>query len=763
MSGRKRMFDELSKAPPWVGRRLERRLSESEEVRLCFVSDMEAGGRYAPEALVVTDDRVLAVSREHEGLRKEVSLGQVALVTIKRFMGNGLFVLTTWRENVEVLRFSASLAAEAEELKQRFEEHLMSRVIGHHPDENRDKLEHRDEEEVTAEALEEGRQRCPKCGRLLPPDREICSACLDKRTVLRRMLSYVRPYKSMLVVAGVLTVSLALVQCVMPRLTRTIIDEAIVPRDMRMLGIVVAFIAGLFLVRAAVAAVRRLVNANLAQNVVYDLRHAVYSHLQRLSMSYHDKQSTGRLISRVVSDTSQIQQFAVAGLQQLLVDVLVMAIVLVWMMHYSPGLTLVLWAPVPVFYFLVRWYRSNVHKVFRKAWRKRAAMSAHLSDTLPGIEMVKAFSQEQSAIGEFDRHSDGFRAELIRGTKFSARFTAAFMMLTQMGTVLVYWLGGRGTISGTGFTVGELVMFIQWIGMINMPVMRFAVLTEQLENAMTSSERVFDVLDTEAIVSPNEGGHEVDGVKEGIRFENVSFSYDSGPTILKDISFSAAPGETIGIVGPSGSGKSTLIKLLCRFYDPSLGRILIDGHDLAKLNLPAYRKQIAIVGQMPFLFRDTILENIRYGKPDAGREEVIRAARIANAHEFVMRFPEAYDTDARERGSRFSGGEKQRLCIARAILKDPNILILDEATSSVDTKNEKLIQQALDRLIRERTAFIIAHRLSTLRNADRIVMMTEGRILDVGTHRELMARCKPYRELVEAQGDLSGMVAHRVA
>lgn len=480
----------------------------------------------------------------------------------------------------------------------------------------------------------------------------------------------------------------------------------------------------------------------------------LYSHLQRLSMDYHDRQSTGRLISRVLSDTAQLQQFAVGQLQQFVVDGLMLVIVLGWMMSYSVKLTLMLWFPLPLFFLLVKWYHGNVHKVLRKAFRKRAAMSGHLADTIPGIEMVKAFSQEERSVGEFNDISDSYRGELIKAVGFSARFVGAFMVLTQIGTVLVYWFGGKGTIEGSGFSLGQLVMFIGWIAMMYAPVWRFATLTEQFETASTSAERVFDVLDTEAVISKNEDGHELTGISKCIRFENVSFHYESGPPVLKNMSLEVKAGETIGVVGPSGSGKTTLIKLLCRFYDPTGGRIVVDDHDLTKVNLASFRAQLAVVPQNPVLFRESILENIRYGNPDASREEVIQAARVANAHDFIMEFSEAYDTDAREQGSRFSGGEKQRICIARAVLKNPNLLILDEATSAVDTKNEKLIQSALDRLIQNRTTFIIAHRLSTLRNADRIIMMKDGRVLDVGHHVELMARCEPYRELVVAQEQL---------
>jgi len=729
---------------------------------LCFESDMDMEGRYAAEALVTTDHRVLALAEQKEGVVREVPLGQVALARIKRFMGNGILVLTTWNENVEMLRYSSSLSSQVEEFKEEFEQYLMSRLGWQEPDENSDKVRHVDEQDTSAEADEKAR-RCPKCGQLLPPDRDICTACLNKRAILTRMLSFLKPYKLAVALTLILTFVMAGVACVLPRLSRTLVDGAIGNKDLGLLRVLVIALGVLFLLRAAIAAVRSLVTTRIAQNVIYDLRRSVYSHLQRLSMSYHDRQSTGRLISRVVSDTAELQAFAVSGLQQFLVDIFMLIIVLCWMLSYSVGLTLMLWVPLIGFYFLLRWYRGNVHKVYRKAFRKRAAISGHLSDTIPGIEVVKSFSQEERAIAKFNRHSNDYREQVVGASVFTAKFTAGFMMLTQVGTVLVYWFGGKGTIEGTGFSLGQLMMFIGWIALLYAPVLRFGTLTQQFEYASASAERVFDVLDTEAVISGNEKGPTVEGVKDHIRFENVSFHYESGPPVLKDVSFSLKAGETIGVVGPSGSGKTTLIKLLCRFYDATSGRIVVDGHDLSEFNLASYRKQIAVVGQSPFLFRGSILENIRYGRPDATPEEVIQAARVANAHEFIMGFSEAYDTDARERGSRFSGGEKQRICIARAVLKDPQILILDEATSSVDTKNEKLIQEALDRLIENRTTFIIAHRLSTLRNADKIIMLKDGKVVDIGCHAELMNNCEPYRELVEAQSELGRDQSRNVA
>ncbi len=762
MSDKKPKTWKLDSTEDWLPDRLDKLGSEDETVRLCFETDMDEEGTYRERALVVTDRRVMTIASGRPEPLREVPLKEVAIVKLKWHMGSGFLLLTTWDENIEILRFSPTLGDRVEEFKDEFQQFLMARLAWDCPEEHEEDVDHRDEEEAQGDANQSAR-RCPNCGQLLPRDRDICRACLSDRAVMFRILSFLKPYKGLVAVSLVLTGIMAGIQATVPRLSRTLIDDAIKESNQSLLATLVIVVAVLLIFRALIGAGRKLVVVRVAQNLIYDLRSKVYGHLQKLSMDFHDRQSTGRLISRVVSDTAQLQRFAVSHVQQFVVDVVLLGIVLVWMLQYSVPLTLMLWFPLPIFFFLIRWYRNNVHKVLRKAFRLRGAMSGHLADTIPGIDTVKAFSQENRAIGEFNGLSNGYRGERIKATAFSAQFVFGFMVLTQIGTVLVYWFGGLQTMDGTQFTVGKLVMFIGWMGLMYAPVRRFAKLTEQWENAAASAERVFDVLDSEIVVGENEDGEQLQSVDQHVRFRNLSFSYEGGPSVLKNISFEVEAGETVGIVGPSGSGKTTLIKLLCRFYEPSEGKIVIDGKDLSAVNLRSFRKHLAVVGQKPLLFRDTILENIRYGRPDASRDEVIQAARVANAHEFIMRFPEAYDTDAREQGNRFSGGERQRICIARAVLKDPELLILDEATSSVDTKNEKLIQEALDRLITDRTTFVIAHRLSTLRNADKIVMLEEGELLDIGSHDQLMSRCTAYRELVEAQSTLNEEPVHQVA
>lgn len=736
---------------------LERFLESGEEVTLLFESDMTLDGRYEPETVVVTNNRLFVLCRDAEDVCRELPLGQVALLKSKMYMGNGVLLVTTWGANIELVRYSSSLAEQAEQFVKALESYLISRTIWQNGTDNESKVEHKDDEK-SAEASNRAK-RCPQCGRLLPPDRDICQSCVSKKAIVVRTLRYLKPYKRMLALTLLLTFIVAGLAVARPRLSQILMDDAILGNNLALLKLVVAALAGLFITGAVLSSIRGFLTTKLAENVCLDLRNDVYAHLQRLSLDYHDKQSTGRLISRVTTDTERLQTFAVSGLQQILVDVFVLTLVLAWMFMFSAKLTLILWLPVPLLFFVFKWYHRTVRPLYKKTWRRWAGLSAHLSDTIPGVALVQGFSQEQREIGEFETKNDRYRSQYLSTVLTDAKFNAAVILLIQFGTVLAYWFGGRATIGGAlggkAMTIGELVMFMGWMAQMYMPVQRFSMLSRSFEHAISSAERVFDVLDTEPTTSANEDGAVIEKIEGEIIFDNVSFAYEGGTNALERINFSVKAGETVGVVGPSGAGKSTLTKLLCRFYNPTKGTIWVGGEDLTSLNLASYRKQLGIVSQSPFLFHDTVMENIRYGKPDASLDEVIEAATLANCHEFIMEMPEAYDTDCRERGTRLSGGQQQRICIARAILKNPGILILDEATSSVDTKNEELIQEALDRLTENRTTFIIAHRLSTLRKADKILVIDKGKLLDCGSHEELVHRCKLYMELVEAQTKLS--------
>lgn len=580
--------------------------------------------------------------------------------------------------------------------------------------------------------------------------------------VIRRLLGYLTPYRRRLGVgmaaAGVIT----LVSLVPPYLAGYLIDrvirpaqEGVVPigRAGLIASIAIAAMALVYLIKSGAAIVRLRLMAILGEWVARDLRAELYEHIQRLSLSFFSRKKTGSLITRVSSDTDRLWDFVAFGVVDVSLSIVMLAGLSTVLLTLDWRLGLVMTVPVPFLCWLIYRHGEVLNRRFLRAWRKWSRMTDVLSDTIPGIRVVKAFNQEDREIERFATRSDDVTEEVNHLHRVWTTFWPLLTLAVQVTTVLVWVIAVPRLLGhGTALSTGTFISFLLYTTMFIGPIEVIGQIARTMNRATTSAHRIFEVMDTEPEVRDGERPVRLEPVRGRVTFQRVTFAYDGVRQVLKGVSFDVLPGELIGLVGSSGGGKSTIVNLIARFYDVTGGVVRIDGVDVRELETGHYRRQIGMVLQDPYLFHGTVLENIRYGLPEASLRDVIAAAQAANAHDFVCKLPNGYDTVVGERGHTLSGGERQRVSIARAILHDPRILILDEATSSVDTETEREIQQALDRLIAGRTVFAIAHRLSTLRRASRLFVIEDGRLVESGTHRELLARHDGrYRRLHEMQ------------
>jgi ABC-type multidrug transport system fused ATPase/permease subunit len=484
------------------------------------------------------------------------------------------------------------------------------------------------------------------------------------------------------------------------------------------------------------------------------MRREVFARLQRLPVGYFDQRASGDLMTRVIEDVNSVERVLIDGTEQGTVAILSLLVIGGILFFTNPILAAVSLVPIPILSGGALWYTLTAHHRYRKQRIASSAMNASLMDSLQGIRQIKAFGRQKHEDERFAKRADELREGTLGVMRVWAMYSPAMSFAAALGTVLVLWIGGRQVINGA-MRVGELVGFVIYLGLFYEPVARLHGLNQMLQAARAGGERVFDILDATEERATTEltdrANIELKKVSGDVRYEQIFFSYGNERVTLRDINLHAKPGEMIALVGPTGAGKSTVVNLLPAFYEPTKGKISIDGHDIAQLSLETLRTHISVVSQEAFLFNGTVRENILYGKLDATEDEMLAASRAANCHEFISRLPKGYDSHVGERGVKLSVGEKQRVSIARALLKNSPILILDEATASVDTATEKLIQEALERLMANRTSFVIAHRLSTIRNADQILVMRHGEIVERGTHEELVEQDGLYAKLARIQ------------
>lgn len=568
--------------------------------------------------------------------------------------------------------------------------------------------------------------------------------------VYRRLFAYLRPYTGQVLLTYTAMLGATLLNLFVPQVIKAAIDQGLAQRAPWILFGAAALILGIAVVRGAAGFLQRYWGEWLTHCVAYDLRNDYYIALQRLPFSFYDRSHTGDLMSRATGDISETERFAGIGLLELTSVILLIIGVTASMFWESWTLALLALGPVLALIGLGLRFGVVVRPMFQRIQEQLGLLSTVMQESMTGIGVVKAFAREPYEFEKFDNISDEWfrrRSGVIRKW---GDYWPLFTFVLAVGVFLMLWFGGQWAIDGT-ISIGSLFAMISYLMMLNGPAQQLGNLVNLAATASASAQRIFEIIDTPVEIEDAADAIALGEIEGRVTFEHVSFAYEGASRVLHDIHFEAAPGKTIALVGPTGSGKTTLVSLLPRFYDPSDGRVLIDGVDVRTVTLRSLRRHIGMVLQEPFLFSTTIRENIAYGVEEATEEAIIAAAKAANAHDFIMRFPDGYDTRVGERGVTLSGGQRQRVAIARALLYNPKILILDDSTSSVDTQTEHLIQEALATLMRNRTTFIIAQRLVTLKNANCIYVLDGGRIVQHGTHADLLRQDGLYRTIYELQ------------
>lgn len=723
-------------------------LAPGENVLAALEVDLSAALRFASAWLVLTPSRLLACEPGGQSWRSW-RLQQGLALRLQDHGGVGALALHDAQARLALWRFTLARHAQALRLLQGFELH---NAPGEGGGENAG---------ADAGVQRADRALCPVCQTPLPPESEDCPACArvapapTSTWVLLRLWRFARPYRRQLAAGFALTLASTAATLVAPYLTIPLMDEVLIPfqNGRRIEPVLVLLYLSALLLSALVAWglgwARGYILARVSERIGADLRTSTYEHLLRLSLDYFGGKRTGDLMARIGSETDRINVFLSLHALDFVNDLLMIAMTAAILFSINPWLALVTLLPLPFIGAMIHTVRERLRTGFEKADRVWSEMTNVLADTIPGVRVVKAFAQER-------REAQRFRAANQHNLEVNDRlnqtwslFTPTVSLLTEVG-LLVVWAFGIWLVARSQITVGVLTAFIAYIGRFYGRLDAMSRIVSVTQKAAAGAKRIFDILDHVSSVPEPAQPLRCGPLRGAISLQGVGFRYGSR-SVIEALDLEIRPGEMIGLVGHSGSGKSTLVNLICRFYDVSEGAILVDGVDIRRFAVADYRRHIGVVLQEPFLFFGTVAENIAYGKPDAGRAEIVAAARAAHAHEFILRLPQGYDSLVGERGQGLSGGERQRISIARALLIDPRILILDEATSAVDTQTEREIQKALDNLVQGRSTIAIAHRLSTLRKADRLVVMDRGQVIEAGAHEALLQQRGAYWRLHEAQ------------
>jgi ATP-binding cassette, subfamily B, multidrug efflux pump len=566
------------------------------------------------------------------------------------------------------------------------------------------------------------------------------------RYLFYRLLGYVKPFARSLVFAALFMLLASVTELAGPYILKIVIDKYIIPKNVSGLWQVVV-IYGLILVVNWVANYYNTYLSTLnGQKITFTLRQHLFEHLQTLSFGFFDRRKAGKIMSRLTNDINALNQFFTSGILNVASDLIILCGIIGLMLSMSWKLALVTFLTLPLIIFTAAGMRVRVMGAFRETRNKIAEVNSSLQENISGVRVVQAFTREDINLLNFERiNQENYKANL-RAATLLAVFVPMVEMSAALGTVLVIWYGSRLVLAGE-VTVGVLAAFLGFVTRFYSPIRDLSTVWGTLQSAMASSERLFEILDTKSDIVEGDRTLDSEHVQGEVTFEEVSFSYDGENKVLDEINLTAHPGQRIALVGPTGAGKTSIINLIGRFYEPDSGQVLIDGVNIGKLDFKSLRSIVGVVLQDTFIFAGTVRENIAFGCPEATQEQIERVSKLTGAHEFIVKLPEGYDSQVQERGVKLSTGQRQLLAFARALLANPRILILDEATSSIDVQSEQEIQHALDLVMKGRTCFIVAHRLSTIREADRILVIDEGRIVEEGKHGDLLSKRGMYRRL----------------
>ncbi|MCY4552482.1 MAG: ABC transporter ATP-binding protein [Candidatus Poribacteria bacterium] len=760
----------LDALPDSLKETLQRLNVPIEQIRFAVRSDISSTGSYGEEWFVLTDAAIFTVTGGGEVLHY-IPYKSVLGIRSEVMVDAALLVLETQEGTVDLIRYSNGCAAKFG---------FVARFIG-------DEIEFRDgkRDEAPIWDYKTEEHACKSCGLLLPDEFSPCPACTKKHKVMLRILSYIRPYRGRAILYGIFLIIGTLITLIPPYFTRILVDDILRLSEITntapeasetwlgeifrgiqpvavALSVAVGTLLAVHIIREIFTIFQQRLGAWLTFRIASNIRAHVYQHLHNLSIRFFDKRTTGTVISHITEDSERLQDFMLEGLSFLSVQVLLFFGIGTALFLMNWKLACFILIPIPIIVLGASWFWKKVRSLWHRAYRRRSKLFDVVNDSVSGIRVVRAFGQQKDEVSRFGHANIDARDYETHAEMIWATYYPPLMFAVQFGTLIVWYVGGLDVITDD-MSLGTLFSFLAFLAMFYQPLRYVSPLINWASRSMTAAERLFEVIDSQPEQLDDGSLKAMPNITGEVKFHNMTFGYESHKPVLKDINLHVQPGEMIGLVGHSGAGKSTLINLICRFYTPDAGRLEVDGEDIKQIDLKDLRRQIGVVLQDPYLFSGTIAENIAYAHPDASMEDIIAAAKAANAHEFIVKFPDGYDTEVGERGGSLSGGERQRISIARAILHNPRILILDEATSSVDVETEKKIQQAIDRLVQNRTTFAIAHRLSTLRNADRLFVIEKGKGVECGSHEELMEKKGIYYKLVETQREAANVRARAQA